>query len=38
MQIAVDQAQFYGIFYRMGTFEAISGRGSQLTSLAEGPK
>ena len=36
--VTTSAAQFYGIFYRMGTFEAIAGRGSLLASLAEGPK
>ena len=30
-------AQFFEIFYRMGTFEAIPGRGSLLASLEKGP-
>ena len=36
--VTTSAAQFYGIFYRMGTFEAIAGRGSLLASLAEVPK
>lgn len=30
-------AQFYEIFYRMGTFQAVPGRGSLLASLGDGP-
>ncbi len=35
--ITSSTAQFYEIFYRMGTFEAIPDRGSLLASLAKGP-